>query len=66
MRSRLISPTLRVYGALIHAHIRAGDLSAGYGLLEKMENEGLTPDVVIYTTLINGLVGFEFLDLNKF
>lgn len=60
MRSRLISPTPRVYGALIHAHVNSGDISAGFALMAKMEDEGLKPDVVIYTTLINGLVSHLF------
>lgn len=56
MRSQLISPSLRVYGALINAHVKAGDLAGGFALKRKMESEGFKPDVVIYTSLINGLV----------
>lgn len=56
MRSRLITPTLRVYGALIDAHVKSGDITGGFALLRKMEDEGFKADVVIYSILINGLV----------
>eukprot|EP00928_Gymnodinium_smaydae_P030010 TRINITY_DN22431_c0_g1_i1.p1 TRINITY_DN22431_c0_g1~~TRINITY_DN22431_c0_g1_i1.p1 ORF type:complete len:932 (-),score=247.40 TRINITY_DN22431_c0_g1_i1:150-2945(-) len=57
MREQLISATPKVYAALIKAHVRAGDLASSFALVRKMEDERLTPDVVVYTTVIDGLVG---------
>ena len=56
MRKNLISPSEKVYGSLIKAHVKSGDLGAGFALLRKMQDEGLTPNQVVYTTLIDGLV----------
>ncbi|KAF4702755.1 hypothetical protein FOZ62_007180 [Perkinsus olseni] len=56
MREHLIAPTPKVYGALIKAHIRARDITSGFALMRKMEDEGLKPGVEIYTMLIDGLV----------
>ncbi|CAK9079503.1 Pentatricopeptide repeat-containing protein PFL1605w [Durusdinium trenchii] len=56
MREQLVSATPKVYAALIHAHVRAGDTASGYSLLRKMEDERVQPDVVVHTILINGLV----------
>lgn len=57
MREMLISASPKIYATLIKAHVRSGDLTAGFALIEKMEDERLKPDVVVYTVLIDGLVG---------
>ncbi|EER20322.1 pentatricopeptide repeat-containing protein, putative [Perkinsus marinus ATCC 50983] len=56
MREHLLAPSLKVYGALIKAHIRAHDITSAFALQRKMEDEGLKPGVEIYTMLIDGLV----------
>ena len=56
MREQLISATPKVYASLIQAHVRARDTQSGFSLLRKMEDERIQPDVVVHTTLINGLV----------
>jgi pentatricopeptide repeat protein len=64
MRALLIPPTEKVYGALIKAHVRAGDLPSGFSLLRKMEDEGLVPSSpVVYTTLLDGLVKTNKLEI---
>jgi pentatricopeptide repeat protein len=55
MRSRAVSPTEKIYGALIKAHGR--DISSGFALLEKMEDELISlTSPVIPTMLLDGLV----------
>jgi pentatricopeptide repeat protein len=57
MREQLIAPTEKVYGALIKAHVKSGDLTSAFALLAKMEDEGMLPSSpIIYTTLLDGLV----------
>ena len=60
MREMLIPPNEKVYGALIKAHVRGRDLTSAFALLAKYENEeSIKPTsspVVIYTTLLDGLV----------
>ena len=63
MRSLLIAPNEKVYGALIKAHVMEGDLSSSFALLRKMEDEHITPSVIVYTTLIDGLISAKKLDL---
>lgn len=63
MRSLLIPPNEKVYGALIKAHVREGDISSGFALLRKMEDEHVSPSVIVYTTLIDGLVAAKKIDL---
>jgi len=57
MRENLISPTSKIFGALMKCHVKHGDLGGAQGFLEKMENEH--PElinIVHYTTLIDGYV----------
>lgn len=56
MRKQLISATPKVYGALMKAHVVAGDVPSAFALLHKMQDEQLRPDVVTYTILIDGLI----------
>ena len=65
MRQLLIPPNEKVYGALIKAHVESGDLASSFSLLRKMEDEcGIPPtSPVIYTTLLDGLVKADKLDV---
>jgi len=63
MRSLLIQPNEKVYGALIKAHVREGDLASGFALLRKMEDEKFPPSLVVYTTLIDGLIEANKIEL---
>jgi len=56
MRQNLISATEKVYGAMMKAHVVGEDLTSAFALMRKMDDEGLKPNVVVYTTLIDGLV----------
>eukprot|EP00397_Hematodinium_sp_SG-2012_P007329 GEMP01007373.1.p1 GENE.GEMP01007373.1~~GEMP01007373.1.p1 ORF type:complete len:811 (-),score=251.37 GEMP01007373.1:1107-3539(-) len=56
MRENLISPDTKVYSTLIKSHVSANDVTSGFALLRKMEDEGVPANVVTYTILINGLV----------
>jgi len=56
MRQGLISPDTKLYTQLIKCHTKAQDLSAGFSLLRKMEDEGMEINVVTHTVLIDGLV----------
>lgn len=65
MRRRMLQPTPKVYGALIKAHVKEGDLASGFALLRKMESEGVMgseggsdihDSLIIHTMLIDGLV----------
>ncbi|TEB15904.1 hypothetical protein C9890_0584 [Perkinsus sp. BL_2016] len=55
-RARAITADVKVYGALMHAHVREGDLSAVGALIRKAEDEGLHISVPMWTTLISGLI----------
>ena len=56
MREQPLTPTVKVYGALIKAHIRAGDITSAFALRRKMEDELIVPSCEVYTMLIDSLV----------
>ncbi|CAD7927237.1 unnamed protein product [Amoebophrya sp. A120] len=58
MRNDLISPTSKVFGALMHVHCACNELEMAEAWLHKMEEEwpDLGPNLVHWTILIDGMV----------
>ena len=56
MRERLVTPNLRVYTSLAKAHVAGGDVTSAFALMRKADDEGMSPDVAMYTVCIDGLV----------
>ena len=54
-KRRLNSPRSADYIAIIHAHKTGGDVEGASYWLEDMSNSGLTPDVYLYTSILDTL-----------
>lgn len=50
-----LSPNARTYSTLMHAMCEKGMVDEAFGMLERMEREGVCADAVVYNVLISGL-----------
>eukprot|EP00613_Pedinella_sp_CCMP2098_P079483 CAMPEP_0171935966 /NCGR_PEP_ID=MMETSP0993-20121228/33420_1 /TAXON_ID=483369 /ORGANISM="non described non described, Strain CCMP2098" /LENGTH=1070 /DNA_ID=CAMNT_0012577017 /DNA_START=109 /DNA_END=3317 /DNA_ORIENTATION=- len=49
------TPSLHTWSALVNAQVRCGRLSSAFAIFERMQRDGVAPDVVAYTSLLHGV-----------